>query len=108
MKETLKINTRQGLRYAGVLEDGVFSKRVRRSRHLHRALNAWGFDAGLMDDLGARVTGLVVTDTQSGEVWYVSGDVFRAERTEKDYGYGRQYFLNLKYWDKTGDQESLF
>lgn len=102
MTETLWAQTPQGRKAAGQLKKeadrSTLVKTVAKSRHRHRALNAWGVDATLIDQLPADVDGITVNETEEGRTYSVSLADFLSKAIRRDYGYGQQYFLPLPCW----------
>jgi hypothetical protein len=52
-----------------------------------------------------------IRDKESSRVYKVSFDTFLAYAFSKDWGYGKQLFLPLKYWEVDGagyEQMKLF
>ena len=113
MNETLWARTPQGRKPAGKLieEAGrlVLEKTVAKSKHLHRALNAWGIDATLIDRLPSEVNCITVREREDGDTYRVSVRTFREKAIARDFGHGRQYFLPLSYWTcEDSAQPALF
>ena len=87
--------------HAGTVEDREgrpwFTKRVERSKHYFRTLNAWGFDKGAIDSL-ADGTGIEVIDDE-GRVYRTTRRRLLADALVRDFGHGRQYLVPLGTFD---------
>jgi len=94
----------------GTLEGAVFTKSVRRSKHFLRALQAWGTDKQVLEDLKAEGCAVVkLIDRESGLVYEAPLERILAQGTEKDLGFGVQVFLPEKEWQvKDPGQLALF
>jgi len=86
--------------FYGYIEDGVFVKHVRRSRHLLRNLKAWALDAESFDKLiKPAVREIQIVDVETGRRYRTSLVNFLQNRGEIEYrGFGRQYFMTLDKW----------
>ena len=85
-------------------------KRVRRDKHLFRALQGYGVDANAIDDWAPSLDGIVVIEEDTHDTYVVGMETFLTMSVERDYGYGRQYILPQIYWkaSATADQLELF
>lgn len=78
----------------GKVSGDVFSKRVLASRHLLKALDAWGIDKSVIDSLVKEgVQNIVIYEKEGGIYYEVSVEDFVAKGIEGDFGHGRQIFL---------------
>jgi hypothetical protein len=89
----------------GLIEHGpyglVLEKRVKASRHLFRAADAWGVDAAVLKSAAeAGVQTIRVTDTETGTVYSVSLSHFLAHGFRRNFGHGEQVFLPRSEWAK--------
>lgn len=81
----------------------VFSKNVKRSRHLFQALNAWAIQEEVWRDLVRRgCQRVVVKDTENAATFSTTADTLAQRGFVKDFGHGAQRFLPLKHWDQEG------
>jgi hypothetical protein len=94
----------------GTLENNVFIKKVRRSSHFLRVLQAWGTDKTTLLDLkrqGCKTVRLIEKET--GRVLEASLERILSEGIERDLGFGPQVFLPEKEWEvKDPAQRGLF
>jgi len=83
----------------GTLENNVFTKKVRRSRHFLRVLQAWGTDKTTLLDLkrqGCKTVRLIEKET--AQVLEAPLERILSEGIERDLGYGVQVFLPESKW----------
>ena len=86
----------------GELEDGVFVKRVRSSRHLFRKLNAWGIDGNVFTKCLLPINAkIVVYDEEEGKRYECTAKHFDSKGTWLHFKEGTsdhyaQIFLPLK------------
>jgi hypothetical protein len=86
----------------GTFDGTVFTKKVSRSKHLFRNLDAWGNDEGILLDLlthGCQSVRLVVRET--GQILEASLQTIFSRGVKKDLGWGPQLFLPEKFWSIT-------
>jgi hypothetical protein len=83
---------------AGRVEDGVFVKPVRGSRHMLRTPRAWAVDAEAYDRIRQDIHLIVVEDEESSINYRATPEIFDAYRGSLDRGFGHQYFLPLARW----------
>ena len=83
----------------------VLYKMVKPSRHFFKNGKAWGIDKETFDDaLQKGVTNIVYYDVENDiEYETTSRDVMN-HAWIKDFGFGEQYFLNVKYWKQTNPE----
>ena len=110
---TLWARTPQGRKPVGQLREEagrlVLVKTVSKSKHLHRALDAWAMDATLIDQLPPDVDAITVCEREEGKTYRVGVRQFADKAILRDFGYGRQYFLPRRYWTmEDDDQQRLF
>jgi hypothetical protein len=85
----------------GKISGDVFSKRVFASKHLLRALDAWGIDKSVIDSLVKEgVKKIVIYEKEGGIYYEVSVEDFVAKGIEADFGHGKQIFLPRTYFEK--------
>ncbi len=78
----------------------VFHRSVKKSKHLHRKMDAWGIDAGIVTELvrvGCRH--IIILDTEENKAYTVSMNKFINTAVSRDFGHGEQLFLMLRYWE---------
>ena len=95
----------------GKVSGDVFSKRVIQSKHLFRALDAWGMDKSVIDNLVREGVKKIVIHEKEGDIDYeVSVEDFVAKGIEGDFGHGKQIFLarvNFKKVEKNRKREDV-
>jgi len=83
------------------METRVFMKTVRKSKHLHRKMNAWAIDAGIVVQLlKMGCHGIVIVDKDEKKKYDVSMNTFINTAVSRDFGHGEQLFLMLRYWSE--------
>ena len=83
----------------GHIKGDTFFKDVKRSKHLLRQWNAWCVDADAYDEMSkGEVFKIIITDQESGIIYYSTTENFEQNRGTINLGHGTQYFLNMKYW----------
>jgi hypothetical protein len=96
----------------GRLEEGTFIKPVVGSKHRLRTPPAWAIDAEAFDQqVKPDAKAIIVLDKETGMKYQVTVETFDRLKGELDRGWGRQYFLMLRYWqvEKNGNRQlSLF
>jgi hypothetical protein len=98
IKERSQLVRLQNGKVAGRVEDGVFVKPVRGSKHMLRIPRAWAVDAEAYDSIRPNINLIVVQDEESGFSYRATPETFDAFRGSLDRGFGRQYFLPLERW----------
>lgn len=102
--KVIRIVSPQGSKFAGIIaEDNgkkIFKKKVDPQVHFFRNLNAWGFQAELIDVFKSNNVEEIHVEDNSKK--YVT-NLFTLIRNGiyGDYGHGRQIFLPLKFWTET-------
>ena len=90
----------------GTLDNNVFTKNVKESKHLMRAYDAWGIDYGVfINHLKPTNAQILIHDTESDTTYASSANVFEAHGLIKDFGYGKQVFLSRKEFDTHSEQQ---
>jgi len=91
-------------RMIGSLKEGVFRKRVKKSKHLMRKLNAWGiqFDA-LMELNKQGCTEIRILETEENKVYSTPLEVIWKQGKVENFGDGDQAFLPLSQWKITNN-----
>jgi hypothetical protein len=84
----------------GVLEGGVFKKKVSKKKHFMRKLNSWGMDKRVLDDLGDEIV-IEIFDRDEKKTYTVTAKEFKGGEIH-DYGFGEQVFLKI---DKFGGKD---
>lgn len=81
-------------------DDGVFSKRVKSSKHYFRKADAYGIDVEVFDKLGQiGCKKIVILDSDKKEEWETKFETFNAKGWIFSFpGYGMQKFLEKKWW----------
>ena len=94
----------------GDLEDNVFRKKVKGSKHLMINLDAWGIDEEVFKKhLLPTNAEIRILDVESDIVFITTASVYDAHGIRKAFGeYGRQIFLPRKYFElKSKNQQKL-
>src|SRR3990167_11459106 len=95
-------------RMVGKLEDGVFTKNVRRSKHFMKIFNGWGIQSSVFNGIESRCKEIVINDTESNLIYKTNTKTYREHGILKDMGHGMQIFLDEKYFEKiVGKQNKL-
>ncbi len=98
------LEIRKGKVY-GALEDSTVRKHVRKSKHLFRKWDAWGIDADFWEDMKeAGANRLEILDKEE-KMLYTIGMQETWVDFKKDWGWGLQYFIPRKYFEKTDFKE---
>ena len=106
MKITVNIKGRELV--IGNISDNRFYKSVMKSKHLMRNLNAWGVDAeALYDVIKPNANSIIVYDKENNVVYETTTQKFIDFGVEKDFGFGKQTFLPLKYWNMTDREKTI-
>ena len=89
-------------RHVGTLNEGIFRKRVRKSKHLLRSLNAWGIQFDTLTDLrDGGCTEIRIKDEEEHKVYAVPFNHFYRTATVENFGDGPQAFLPRNEWTVT-------
>lgn len=81
----------------GWLQDCVFRKRVKRSKHLFKKGNAWGIDTGVVLSLlenGCKE--IKIKDDDTGKIYSTTMEHWMDKSWELDLGHGKQQFMSIK------------
>jgi hypothetical protein len=99
MEETLnkKFTNSSGQMIGWLDEEGIFRKRVRRSRHLLKVMNAWGIDKAVVDEIADTCKQIRIFDADSDMVYSCDMETFKTLGVMRDF-VGQQVFLPLKYF----------
>gem|GEM_PF-1541843 len=93
----------------GILENNIFTKKVNRSKHFLRVLQAWGSDLSVLQELKRQGCKLVRLIESSGLIYEAPLQLIFERGIVKDLGYGPQLFLPEKEWEiKDPAQGGLF
>ena len=105
MKITIYQDDHKG-KVAGTLQDGIFTKMVRESKHLMRKLDAWGIDGKLFTNvLSSPQCNVIMLKDKDHDKWYLTTPEIMKKRGEwRHYiPYGAQIFLARRYWVQQND-----
>ena len=92
------VRNRQGI-MIGQINDRHFLKDVYGSKHMLHKPMAWAIDADIFDRVIAHNCHTIrITDRETRTRYDVSVKVFRENCQTLDRGHGKQYFLELIYW----------
>lgn len=84
----------------GTLDNGIFSKSVKKSKHLFVKLNAWGIDAPYFKAVVEPTCTIVkVRETEEKKTYLTTPQIIAKHGEYKHYKPHRaQIFLPLRYW----------
>jgi hypothetical protein len=86
-------------RTIGWLEDGVFYKEVKGSKHQLRK-RVWYIYAEPFDkEIKPYATELIITNIKTGTKWRVSVEKFDHMKEELGRGHDKKYYLSPAYWE---------
>lgn len=86
----------------GTLKDGVFRKRVKKSVHLMKIMDAWAIQYETLEDLDASGCEEVrILETEENRVYSVPFAKLMKEGRVEDFGDGMQVFLPRSQWTIT-------
>lgn len=93
--------TNKQKRTIGYLKNKVFFKYVRESKHLYKALDAWGIDAEIFTDvLKGQAKKIIVIDKETGKTYKTDMSIFIAKGKYLHFKPHRaQVFLSRRYWN---------
>ena len=98
----MKTPVKVGRKFIGWIQGNVFFKKVKKSKHLLRVIPAYGIDKEKFDNVIKPQVSLIVIIEMEGKVAYMTSTrKFKEKAIERDFGYGKQYFLPLTYWQTT-------
>ena len=90
-----------GTKVIGELEDGIFKKKVKASRHLMKIYDAWGIDLNAFEEHLLPINAQIkILDEESNIIYSTTAKVYQSNGIKKDFGDGRQIFLSRKHFDK--------
>jgi hypothetical protein len=79
-------------------------KRVRESKHLFRAADAWGVDLGVVNRAHEQGVGRVrLEEVERGICYSTSPEYLLAHGFRRDFGHGMQVFLPRRLWSQSGN-----
>lgn len=85
----------------GVIDNGVFIKHMHGRIHMLRKPPAWALDADTYENqIRPDCHTIKIEDIDSRIVYTVTVRRFEELKKMTNRGYGRQYFLVIKYWDQ--------
>jgi len=86
----------------GVLFDRTYTSPRKKSKHLFRAMDAWGIDTKIVEDLIHNVClWIEIDDVEEHIVYKVPFDTFCKMGVKRDFGHAEQMFLPRSYWSQT-------
>jgi hypothetical protein len=81
----------------GKLNNGVFSKNVKRSKHYMRTYRGWGIDSGVVQSLhDLHCKEIKIRDTENKKTYRIPLDKWEEKMFERNHGYGLQQFVTEK------------
>lgn len=88
-------------RRVGVIEDGIFTKNVKGSKHVLFSPLAWCLDKDSYDSVVKPNSSFIrIYDKETGTTWETTVADFDAKKKILDRGHGEQYYMLLKDWIK--------
>ena len=89
----------------GYIEDRTFIKPVRGSKHMLRQPPAWAIDADTFDkQVIPHCDTIIIHDREKNKEYKASVKLFDEKKGVLDRGFGRQYYLALKWWNTETEQ----
>lgn len=85
----------------GTLKDNVLRKKVLRSKHLFRKLNAWGIQNDLLQQLPDDCK-IEILEKEDKTLYTTSAKFFRDNAVYLDLKHGLQGFMTLDKFEKIG------
>lgn len=82
----------------GVIINGIFRKEVSGSLHHVRHPAGWATDAFAWDEIGDKLIGIMLHDTETDDYYSMTVDEFMANCMLMDRGFGLQYFVADECW----------
>ena len=90
---------------AGRLVDGIYRKKVVRSKHLMRMFNGYGIDNHIVEELEKEnCKEIRILETDTGVVWHTALKDFVENMIKKSFD-GLQCFLPNKYWQQDNPKQ---
>ncbi len=90
-----------GGKIIGKTTGNVFEKRVKKSKHLLRKWDSWGIDKVVLDSLVRDgIQKIIIHETEEKIGYSIPVKDFAEKGIEADFGYSKQIFLPLVYFDK--------
>lgn len=92
----------------GTLDNNVFTKKVKASKHLLYKADAWGIDLNAFNK-HLKEAQIVITDIESNKTYRTQGSTYLAHGFTDNLGYGEQIFLPRKFFtvDPNKNQQTL-
>ena len=85
----------------GSLKDGIFRKRVKKSLHLMKNLDAWAIQLDTLQKLNKlECEEIRVLEEEEGILYTVPMQVFWSKSEVFDWGDGQQAFLPREHWQQ--------
>ena len=91
------IFTHEG-RNIGTLKEGVFRKRVKKSKHLMRIFDAWGIQYSAVQALERQCEEIRILEEEENIVYHIPFSKLYEEGRVEDFGDGLQVFLTRSEW----------
>ena len=95
-----------GQKKIGSIKNRIFSKIVNEDRHLMRKLGNTPGIQSIIDPY-LDLFDFIEIKTDKGKTFKVTKNVWLKNRFELSFGYGKQYFLSLKWWQIDYPEEKL-
>lgn len=97
-KIKVEIYDTTGKKVIGYIENHVFKKNVCKSKHFFKNYNAWGVQEEAIPILQKHNVKLIeIFDKESKKTYRTTLSTFLAYSFPKNWGYGKQLFLPLKF-----------
>lgn len=85
----------------GIVSGDTFSKKVKKSKHLFRKLDAWGLDKSVLDEIICNGVQIIkIHEVEENKDYIASVKDFIEKGVVDDFGYSPQVFLPLVYFHK--------
>lgn len=105
-RQTRLFHNKQGKIIGALHPDGIFVKRVSKTRHYMRNFDAWGIEAYVRDTIESECTTIRIYELDHLCVWETPFRVFQAKAFSRDFS-TPQWFLERKYWRITNSEEKV-
>ena len=93
------VRNKQG-RMVGYIDNHIFFKDVIGSKHMLRKPAAWAIDADIFDKAIAPLCySIHIIDKETSKIYKCGVKTFRENKQSLDRKFGKQYFLELVYWN---------
>lgn len=89
----------------GYLEDNIFTKKVKESKHLLRIMDAWGIDFDVFNEQLNNTT-IRIIDIETDTEYETTSNIFKKKGVIRTFGnHGQQIFLSRKHFEVRNKQQ---